>query len=314
MNGFTYYKKKRLRKEELRYNLSKRENRRFNKIRLNRAENDHFDTVEVCKIEELSLINPKSALEKLEAYLEKYPNDYYAHTLYANYLVLLRRFDEAYEEIKYAEKAIFKDSQLKKHEEKYYCKINCLAYAKLKYYLYTDDYENAHDVIMNCIDSSGSTLTYKTVFYIKNKLNTCDKMNYFEESYSVKQILEYSEERMLNHIRKHLTEGNDDKIVPNSNVFVRDFPIYDVLQEAKKYLVDENAVYLGLVEDDYFFKYDACGKEKNKYVDYFKIVCFHGKSDIITVLPISKYNEVSYIDLTHMNSNSIDNCKQLVLR
>jgi hypothetical protein len=313
MNGFTYYKKKRIRREELKYKLSKRDNRKFDKIRIRKNDNDHFDTVEVCKIEELSILNPISALERLEVYLDKYPRDYYAHALKVNYLIILRRFEEAYELLEYLEYELNRDKKMRKYEDKYDKNINSLDYAKIKYYLYTHNYQKAHDIALCNPVLIGEDLSNRTVLYIKNKLDTCDKMNYFEEAYSSKQILNYSVDRMLRHIRKHLTIGNDGRENPNPNIFVRDFPINEILEEAKKYLIDDNAVYLGLIEDDYYFKYDDCGKENNKFVNYFKIVCFHGTKDIITVLPVAHYNELSYVDLNYMNTNSIDNCKQLVL-
>ena len=313
MNGLTYYKKKRLRREEARFKLTKRDNRRFNKLRYNKDIIEHFDTVEVYKIEKLCSVDPASALEKLEAYLDMHPSDYYAHTLHSSFLIVLRRYDEALEVLTLAEKILNRDKSFKKFDEKYSARVNCLAYAKLKYHLYCGNYEIAHDIIMNNVDLNGSSLTYKTVFYIKNKLNTCDKMNYFEQSYSMMQILDYNEERMFEHIVKHLTEGNDGKLYPNANVFVRDFPIRRVIEEAKKYLVDENAIYLGLVEDDYYFRYDDCGKENNRFVNYFKIVCFHGTKNIITVLPVAKSNTFSCVDLNYMNLSNMDKCKQLVL-
>ena len=313
MNEFTYYKKKRLKREESKYKISKRDNKKFDKVRINKYDSDHYDTVEVCKIEELSILNPLSALERLEAYIDKYPRDYYAYSLHINYLIILRRFEEAYNEIQYVEKKLSEDKNMKKYADKYDKNKNSLDYAKIKYYMYTHNYQIAHDIALNNPELIETALKNRAVLYIKHKLDTCDKMNYYEEAYSSKQILNYSEERMLEHIRKHLTIGNDGKEIPNSNIFVRDFPINEVLEEAKKYLVDENAVYLGLIEDDYYFKYDDCGKENNKYVNYFKIVCYHGTKNIITVLPVSRYNEVFCVNLNYMNPNSIENCKQLVI-
>jgi len=313
MNGFTYYKKKRLKREEAKYKLSQRDNKKFDKVRISKDNSDHFDTVEVCKIEELSIINPISALERLEAYMEEYPRDYYARSLHASYLIILRRFDEAYTELQNLEGELLRDKKMQKYQDKYDKNMNSLDYAKVKYYLYTHNYQMAHDIALNNPELIEDSIKNRSVLYLKHKLDTCDKMNYYEESYLCAQILNYSEERMLRHIRKHLVVGNDGKEVPNTNIFVRDFPINEVLEEVKKYLIDENAVYLGLIEDSYYFKYDDCGKENNKFVNYFKIVCFHGTKDIITILPVSRYNELSFIDLNYINPNSIDNCKQLVL-
>lgn len=309
MNEFTIYKKRRLKREGSKYALSQREDKRFNKVKLHAKDTDHFDTNEVSKIEILCAINPEKAYNKLVAYLDNYPNDYYARSIYSGLLITLRRFNDAYDEIEDIERCLKIDKNMRKYPEKLEKNIAALAYSKLKYYLYTHNYQKAHDIIMSTHKLIELYSLEKTVFYIKNILNTPDKENYSGDSYMYRQIENYSYDEMKRHIRKHLACGNLDKDKPNTNIFVSDFPIDSVLEEIDKYLIDDNAVYHGLMEDDYYFKYDDCGKEENKFVNYFKVVCFHGTKNIITVLPVIHYNEMSYVNLNYMNPCSIEHCK-----
>ena len=314
MNELTMYKRKRLKREGQKYEKSIRENKRFNKVKAHGRSVDFFNKVEVDKIEYLLIKNPEYALKHAEEYLINYPTDYYARTLLVGALVILRRFEEAKNEIEDIEASIYSDKNMKKDADRTEKNILSLGYSKIKYYMYTGDVRAAHDVIMSNPKLIATYGLEKTLFYIKHLLDEPDKMKYYGETYMYKQMNNYSELEMKWHIGKHMPRGNEDRDVPNTNIFVESFPVDDVLCEIEQYLTDENAVYSGLIEDDFYFKYDDCGKEENKYVNYFKVVCLHGTKKIITMLPVANYNELSYIDLNYMNSNSIDNCKQLVLK
>ena len=59
---------------------------------------------------------------------------------------------------------------------------------------------------------------------------------------------------------------------------------------------------LGLYDDMYVFKYDSCGKDNYKIVNYFKVICFEGTSQIITMYPASDCEKLPYIDLNYMKT------------
>ena len=50
----------------------------------------------------------------------------------------------------------------------------------------------------------------------------------------------------------------------------------------------------------YCFKYEACGRDNNKVVNHFKVVCFHNTSDMITICPVADAENLPQIDLSYM--------------
>ena len=138
------------------------------------------------------------------------------------------------------------------------------------------------------------------MLYCKNKLGKIYENNKFPDKYLFNQIANYKEDEFLEHIKKHLADYNSELDEPNKNIFVPDFPINDVLKEVKKYIPSEKTLYTGFYENVYVFKYNECGRVNNRLVDYLKIVCFDGTSDMLTILPVEEGENLPYIDLNYM--------------
>ena len=83
-------------------------------------------------------------------------------------------------------------------------------------------------------------------------------------------------------------------------MFVSGFEIDRVLEEIKKYIPSDKRIYSGFYQDTYVFKYDFSGKDNNKATDYFKVICFHNTSDIITICPSLYCENLPYVDLNYM--------------
>lgn len=113
-------------------------------------------------------------------------------------------------------------------------------------------------------------------------------------------MIEYRESDFLDHIKKHMADYNSSLINPNPNIFVPDFPLEEVLEEIKKYIPSDKRLFPGFYEDVYHFKYEHCGRENNRLVNFFKVVCFNDTQDIITICPISYGDELPYVDLSYM--------------
>ena len=55
-------------------------------------------------------------------------------------------------------------------------------------------------------------------------------------------------------------------------------------------------------EDDYIFQYDNCGRDKNRVVDRFKVICFHDTDEIITMCPVFGYDGYPSVDLNYLRN------------
>lgn len=304
MNEETIYKNNRISKESKRFAKTVENNQRFDKkknyknINGYRSKTTYFDSVEISRIEYFIKRNHIHALERIESYIEKYPEDYYGIILYSGLLIINRRFDEARIVLDKLETNLYSNPKFLNDVHTVDKKIYDLAYSNFKYYLYKGDLEAAYNYY-RCnsylVKNRGLEQLY---FYIFSKLNKEEAESLNLDSYIYNQIIDYDYDEMRKHIEKHLMDCS----INNNNVFVREFPIENVLNEIQQYLVDENALYTGLFEDTYYFKLDNCGKVSYKYTNYFKVVCFHGTKNIITMLPITdEYNEVNLIDLNYMN-------------
>lgn len=297
MNGQSYSRIRRINKENRKYDKSLRNRKRFEKKKYHAKKEDFYDLIEISRIEKIMLINHKHALERIEEYLKKYPNDHYAISLYSGILVKNRKFDEARMVLDRLENQLKTNCKIVNNLYKYKSAFESLIYSNIQYYLYNDDYELAFD----CYHKYNNYINpekYKNLyFYLLKKLNKPELKSYYLGTYFQNQILNYDLDYMRMHIKKHFMRDSRDSY----NVFVNSFPIDIVLEEIKKYLVDENAFYGGLMEDIYFFKYDGCGKVVDTYSDYFKVVCYHGTTNIITMLPITEYSELTVIDLNYIN-------------
>ena len=153
------------------------------------------------------------------------------------------------------------------------------------------------------IDNSKLNLQYIN-FYCRKKMGLSNNgRKNMVSGYMYGQMEEYSEGKFLEHIKKHMADYNMGLDKPNDNIFAPDFPIEKIVSEAKKYIPSDKGLFPGFLEDDYVFKYDSCGRDRNRVVDYFKVICFHNTSDFITMCPVYGYERYPYIDLNYIKKD-----------
>ena len=98
------------------------------------------------------------------------------------------------------------------------------------------------------------------------------------------------------------------------SIFAYDFPILEIVEEIKKYIPSDKRINGGFYDNVYIFKYDYCGKVEGKTANYFKVVCFDGTSDFITIYPCVEGKNLPYTDLNYLqyaNANSNNRGKVL---
>lgn len=266
--------------------------------------NKHYDEWEFEKILNVMESNPLTANMKLEAYLNKYPKDYYAIIMYIATLITIGKFTEAETLLNELESTYNKDKDfINKYPKKYQKKIKAnIISSRIRLLAYQEKYEEVKNLYLKYeedLQESGIEME-RVLFYCRKKLNLPVRIDPKSYRYIYRQMNEYSELDFLGHIKKHLASYNNNK---QQSIFNYDFPLDKVLIEIKKYIPGEKRLYPFIYADLYIFKYDSCGIESGKVANYFKVVCFHNTSDIITMYPINCSEELLYIDLNYLIQN-----------
>ena len=262
----------------------------------------YFNKYEFNKACELQYSNPLKSKELFEIYFSKYPNDYSSYPFYVSVLISLNEIDKAQKLYDYLENMFIKNSYNDDRRFKYFkygMFIN-----KIKLYFQQGKYEEILNYY-NYIKDEFSGEIHSVIFYCLYKTGKINTLHRNDNSYLCRQIMDYSEEEFRNHINKHLLLPNEDNY--NNSIFVKDFPVDNVINEIKKIIPNNNRILTGFVADFYYFKYDDCGKNKYKYTDYFKATCVHNTGDIITLCPCDNSENLPYIDLNYLKER--DNVK-----
>lgn len=260
----------------------------------------HFDCWEFRHIFHLVETNPYLAKEKMEEYLENYPNDHSAYTYYAYILIVLGYFKEAENILEYVKNTYIYDYNFMKDEKKVNLIRENIVFNTLKLLSYQERYEELHNYCNDNMKIIRKLSLNSLDFYCKRKLGIPFYESKERFSYLFKQISEYSEERFLDHIKKHIADYNQEEEIPNEFIFVPNFPIDKVLNEVKKNIGSDKRLYSGFYEDLYVFKLDNCGRVKNKLVNFFRVVAIHGTDNFITMFPADDCETLPHIDLNYL--------------
>lgn len=261
----------------------------------------YYDEWEFLQAIDLIESNPFKAKEKLEEYLGKYPKDYSAYSYYSSLLITLNKFDEAEKMIEKAEWLIKQDNKYSSYSKKTKLVEGDLLFDKFRLLAYNGKYRKLCSLYssMNFRLKENRNIE-RVVFFCQTRIGKVTKNRDSGQTYMHRQIIEYNEEDFWRHIQKHLADHNSTLQYPNKNVFVPNFPVKKVVVEIKKNLLEENKLCPGFIDDTYYFKYDECGREDNRLVNYIKVICFHNTTDIITILPVEHGENFPHVDLNYM--------------
>lgn len=259
-----------------------------------------FDKWEFIQTTGFAKENPYEAEQKFVEYFKQYPKDYNGYPYYVYCLVTLGKFDEAEEKLNDLEKRYKSDPHFAKQDTKIKILQHDIVMNRLRLYSYQGRYEELYNYYLVNKKFVEKNEFSELIYYCRVKLNKLKVTRDGHNGYLIKQMSEYSKDDFLEHIKKHLAAYNMDLDVPNKNIFVPDFPIEQVLDEVKKYIPSNRRQCPGFWEDVYVFKYDECGRESNRLVDYFKVVCFHNTDQMITICPVEEGKLLDSIDLNYM--------------
>lgn len=249
-------------------------------------------------------INPIESKIKFEEYLEKYPKDYLAYTCYSSVLIALKELDNAEKVLDYVDFLVRMDGNFIKESNRVNKFKRNSIFTRLRLLSYQEKYDELYQFYLNHFQIIKSMELNEIIFYCLKKNGKLDIDKREPNSYLFRQIVEYKENDFLDHIKKHLADYNRNLDKPNKNIFIPDFPINEIIEEIKKYIPSDKKLCFGFFEDIYIFKYNECGREDNRLVDYFKVVCFHNTKDIITICPLSECKDLPHTDLNYLIHNT----------
>ena len=250
----------------------------------------------------MSLYNndPREALRQFEIYLSKYPEDYSAYTYYMSLLIRLGHFEDAENFVIWLENRLYSDQNYLSYPERVKILEKHILFTKFKLYAYQERFEDMYELCLNHSDRINELEITSIIFYMKKKLGILNAERSELSSYLLRQLLEYDEQDMLEHIKKHISCYTSEVDSQEKTVFYDSFPIQRVLAEIKKYFTPENRTYPGFIENAYYFRFDNCGKANNHLADYFKVICINNTDNIITIYPCLTSDNLPYTDLNYL--------------
>lgn len=275
-------------------------------------QNIYYNEHEFRKILKLSDNNPSLSIEKFEEYIKRFPNDYDCRTFYISLLVKLRELSKAEIELAKLEEQIQNDYKYKRHTDKKKKTYSILMLCKVKLLFYQNKYHECYDYIQMHLPTilENDINLAPTKLFCKKELGLLNEEHDNEKnSYLFKQIIDYSEERFLEHIKEHLVSDTQSS-EKSSSIFKESFPLEEALIEIKNNTPSNLRIYSGMLEDIYIYKYDFCGKYGNKNTDYFKVVAIHDTQNFITMYPCIEGKNWDQLDLNYLRK---DDSKQKII-
>ena len=253
--------------------------------------------------------NPYQSKERFEDYLDKYPNDYYARIYYVILLTRIHLFNEARDEYNSIVNDVNIDNYFLSDANRLKGFKYNLLIARIKLLIVFGKYKELYTLIeknKNIYDI-GDIVAVR--FFCKEKLGYLNYENTDHLTYRFKQIYDYSEEAFLEHIKKHQVIDGEENT--STSLFVPDLDIKKVLEEIKKYIPSNKALYTGFLDDTYYFKYDNCGRVHGKLTNFIKVATFYGSENFITMCPDYNQENLPYVDLNYLKDNENINVKRL---
>ena len=252
--------------------------------------------------------NPIEAKQLFEEYFTKYPRDYSGMPFYIYTLIVLNQIEEAKAFYSHINQKIHQDSVFLEHLSKYQYALRSMMISKIRILAREKNYLELYHFLE---DNPNLLDNHSISFYCKNQLGYIDSKRKYS-SYFYNQIVSYQEEDFYHHVERHTADYNRDLDDPNPSIFAPEFPLDEVIKEVKTYIPSENKLCYGMFEDTYVFRYDECGRDHNRLVDYFKVISFNDdESHLITMCPSDHCEELPFIDLNYMRKE--EKPKQKVL-
>ncbi len=222
-------------------------------------------------------------------YLEKYPYDCKAITLYASFLIEFGELEEA--------EKILNQVQILESTKKE--DIYQVYYTKMKLLGFQEKFEECYQLFQEnkeIFKQERKDLNF-IEFYLKKQLNLLQEVPE-GHSYTIDQIIQYSDQTTLDHIRtNHLLENTEEK-----SFFLEDFPLEKIYFHIKKMLplLEEKKILSSIFKNEYIFYYPHCGMDQTTSLDYIRVFSLQNSDQMITIFPSDNWKQYPVTDLSNL--------------
>ena len=261
---------------------------------------NYYNKIEFERASSLIASDPVGAKIAFEEYIQNYPTDYIAYNKYIYILIILNDLESAEKMVDYVKQKMQLNLKYMKCVNKVDKVEKGLRLNMIRILFAKEEYQKVYDYINQFCDDLDIERKEELLLYCQKKISKIG-MKRSDKNYIVRQIIEYHEDDFLAHIKKHQLKKNEDDCKINSNIFSESFPIQNIIEEVKKYIPSSKKMCTTLISDTYVFRFNDCGRDNNRIVDYFKVICFHNTSDFITMCPAFGCERLPFVDLNYIN-------------
>lgn len=266
---------------------------------------NYYNTLEFNRANDLKWIDPEFSLKLFDEYFKKYPFDYCAYQFYIGLLINLNYIQEARDIKNKVHKMVMLDSKFQNDMEKMAYFNYGMIYTDIRLSIIDGDYHRAIELVLKnrkLLYTIDNKFNFTGVlFYCRRKLGLLDSKQRNNNLYIFRQILEYHEDDFRDHVKKHMIDNDEN----NNSVFNIDFPFDKVLDEIKKIVPNDKKIRSEMFVNNYFFKYNDCGRNNYKMTNYFQLVTLSDSSDFITMYPSVVSDDMPHIDLNYLKENEM---------
>lgn len=269
---------------------------------------EYFNLLEFRRANDIKWINPELSLKLFNDYFKKYPYDYTSYPFYIDLLINLNYINKAKDIKNKVCKMVMMDTKYQNNRDKMLHFNYGIAYNEIRFAIIDGDYSKAMELALkyeNQLYMVDNSVNIRGIlFYCRKKLGLLDPDRRDNNSYLFRQILDYHEDDFINHVGRHLSSNEEENLC----VFNSDFPFDKVFNEIKNIIPNNRKMRSGIYDDNYFFKYDNCGRADYKITNYFEVVTLTDSNNFITMYPTNISNTMPYIDLNYLKEK--DNVKE----
>lgn len=253
-----------------------------------------FDPEKLNKIYDFGKTAPETAVECLERYVKKYPLDTWGHIYLGELLITVDRLDEAQEHITEAVDLLDENRFYFENPEKRTKALHGIVRSQLRIYAFSNDpvsflklYAINKDVMPDMKDEA--------LFYYNMLAGNRESTN-VPVSYTRSQMVEYSEQRLLDNIRYKTVIGNGEDNTAVKSFFNSNENIKELLDKINEKLPNMEKKYnRGFYSNEYFFKCSECGKTMDgETCDYIRVITLAGTKKVIDMYPDTNTKGLEY--------------------
>ena len=173
-----------------------------------------------------------------------------------------------------------------------------LVSAELSLLIREDRYQEALDLLNEKEDVLVERNAYVGVVrnYLNIQLGNEPTDTGYEELYTNKQVVNYDETLLYDHLQKHIYDS--ETIIEQETVFNPKINIHDLVELVKSHLYDIEPFHSSFFLDIVYFKYKNAGICDGKHTSIIKVIFIRGTDHIITMFPCINPDNFPTVDIT----------------